>query len=132
MPSKTGKATSYPLRLPLTVRREIEALARSEGISINQLISLAVAEKIVRCQQQTVLDHAADVNSPTRRESNRIQQLETHVTSFRSIVRTGVRATSGKPGCSRNARSIQEVRGLNQVCNEPTLSWASAASSCSD
>jgi hypothetical protein len=82
MPSKTGKATSYPLRLPLTVRREIEALARSEGISINQLISLAVAEKIVRCQQQTVLDHAADVNSPTRRESNRIQQLETHALLF--------------------------------------------------
>ena len=77
MPSKSGKATSYPLRLPLTVRREIEALARSEGISINQLIGLAVAEKIIRCQQQTGLDLAADVNSPTHREPSLIQQLET-------------------------------------------------------
>ena len=58
MASKTCKSSSYPLRLPLTLRREIEALARSEGISINQLISLAVAEKIVRCQQQAVLNPA--------------------------------------------------------------------------
>jgi len=45
MPSNIGKARSYPLRLPLTMRRELTALAKSEGISLNQLISLAVAEK---------------------------------------------------------------------------------------
>ena len=76
MPSKIGKANSYPLRLPVTMRRELTALARSEGISINQLISLAIAEKIVRCQQRVVRDPAADLNSPTLQEPNRSQQLE--------------------------------------------------------
>lgn len=82
MPSNIGKARSYPLRLPLTMRRELTALAKSEGISLNQLISLAVAEKIVRCQLRTVPDHAADLNSPILRELNRYQQLETHPLVF--------------------------------------------------
>jgi hypothetical protein len=84
MPSKIGKASSYPLRLRQTMRRELTALAKREGISINQLISLAVAEKIVRCQQRPVLGHAADVNAPTLHELNRRQQLETHEPVFRA------------------------------------------------
>jgi hypothetical protein len=82
MPSRIGKANSFPLRLPLTVRREIEAIARSEGISINQLICLAVAEKIVRSQQQSVLDNTAHVNSPILHEPNRWEQLEARASRF--------------------------------------------------
>jgi hypothetical protein len=52
MTSKAGKAASFPLRLPVSMRRELNALAKREGISINHFISLAVAEKIVRCQRQ--------------------------------------------------------------------------------
>lgn len=52
MTSKAGKAAAFPLRLPVTMRRELNELAKREGISINHFISLAVAEKIVRCQRQ--------------------------------------------------------------------------------
>ena len=82
MPSKFGKATSYPLRLPLTMRRELTALAKREGISINQLINLAVAEKIIRYQQQTGTDHAVETSSPTHHELPRIQQLEPRAPVF--------------------------------------------------
>ena len=74
MPLKIGKANSFPLRLPVTMRRELKALAETEGISINQLISLAVAEKIVRFQRRPVLDRAADIGSPTIHDPNRLPQ----------------------------------------------------------
>ena len=74
MPLKIGKANSFPLRLPVTMRRELKALAEAEGISINQLISLAVAEKIVRSQRQPVMDYVADIGSPTIDDPNRLPQ----------------------------------------------------------
>ena len=72
MPLKVGKANSFPLRLPVTMRRDLKALAEAEGISINQLISLAVAEKIVRSQPRPVMDYAADAGSPTIQDPNRL------------------------------------------------------------
>jgi hypothetical protein len=39
---------SFPLRLSVTMRRQLESLAKEEGISINQFICLAMAEKITR------------------------------------------------------------------------------------
>ena len=42
----TQNAT-YPLRLPKSVKAAAEALAREEGISMNQFVSTAVAEKLV-------------------------------------------------------------------------------------
>jgi hypothetical protein len=41
-------AKTFPLRLPLTMRHEAGDLAHREGLSLNQFISLAVAEKITR------------------------------------------------------------------------------------
>ena len=82
MPSKIGKANSYPLRLPVTMQRELKALAKDEGISVNQFINLAVAEKIVRCQQRSVPDQAANVNSPTLHEFTRRQHVEADAPSF--------------------------------------------------
>jgi len=82
MPANSRKGSSYPLRLPLTMRRELEALAKREGISINHLISLAVAEKIVRYQQQAIPDHDDARNSPTLHEPNGRQRSETNPLAF--------------------------------------------------
>jgi predicted DNA-binding protein len=40
------KAAHYALRLPLSLKEKVEQLADQDGISINQFISTAVAEKI--------------------------------------------------------------------------------------
>lgn len=40
-----SKAT-YPLKLPLSVKRAAERLAKEDGVSLNQWIAVAVAEKI--------------------------------------------------------------------------------------
>jgi hypothetical protein len=42
------KAASFPLRMPRTMQMQIRDLARKEGISLNQFINIALAEKIVR------------------------------------------------------------------------------------
>ena len=39
-------AATYALRLPRSIKREVERLARQDGTSINQFIATAVAEKI--------------------------------------------------------------------------------------
>jgi hypothetical protein len=38
--------TSYPLKLPHSIKRAAERLARQDGVSLNQWIAAAVAEKI--------------------------------------------------------------------------------------
>jgi len=43
----------FPLRLSPTMRHQANELAHREGISLNQFISLAIAEKISRMEQQT-------------------------------------------------------------------------------
>jgi len=40
------KSTSYALRLPASVKAEVEKIARDEGTSMNQFIATAVAEKL--------------------------------------------------------------------------------------
>ncbi len=48
-PEKKG-TNSFPLRMTATMRSQIEHLAKREGISLNQFISLAVAEKVMRME----------------------------------------------------------------------------------
>lgn len=36
----------YPLRLPRSVKAEVERRAKAEGISVNQFVATAVAEKL--------------------------------------------------------------------------------------
>jgi hypothetical protein len=36
----------YPLRLPLSLKREVERLSRQDGTSMNQFVAMAVAEKV--------------------------------------------------------------------------------------
>ncbi len=40
-----SKAT-YPLKLPLSVKQAAQRLAREDGVSLNQWIAAAVAEKV--------------------------------------------------------------------------------------
>lgn len=37
---------TYPLRLPRSIKAEVERRAREDGISINQFVATAVAEKL--------------------------------------------------------------------------------------
>lgn len=48
MTNGAKKGQCYALRLPPTVRAELENVANREGISINQFIAMAVAEKIIQ------------------------------------------------------------------------------------
>jgi hypothetical protein len=42
----TTRTSSYPLRLPLSIKAEAEKLAAADGTSLNQFVAMAVAEKI--------------------------------------------------------------------------------------
>ena len=41
-----GKMTTYPLRLPASLKTAVAEICREEGTSINQFVSMAVAEKV--------------------------------------------------------------------------------------
>jgi predicted HicB family RNase H-like nuclease len=47
----TKKNNSFPLRLPRTMRKQVDKLADCDGISVNHFISLALAEKISRLER---------------------------------------------------------------------------------
>jgi hypothetical protein len=38
--------STYPLRLPRSVKAEVERRAKQDGISVNQFVATAVAEKL--------------------------------------------------------------------------------------
>ena len=40
------KTSTYPLRLPLSLKRAVEEISRQDGTSINQFVVTAVAEKV--------------------------------------------------------------------------------------
>ncbi len=42
----TPKTSTYPLRLPTSLKLAVEKLSKEEGTSINQFVVLAVAEKL--------------------------------------------------------------------------------------
>ena len=47
----TMKTTdSFPLRLPKSLKHDLEELAKSEDISLNQLINLILANAVGRCK----------------------------------------------------------------------------------
>ncbi len=41
-----SETATYPLRLPRSIKAAVEKLAQSEGISMNQFVATAVAEKL--------------------------------------------------------------------------------------
>ena len=40
------KQSTYPVRLPRSVKAEVERRAKQDGISVNQFVATAVAEKL--------------------------------------------------------------------------------------
>jgi hypothetical protein len=42
----TTKTSTYPLRLPISLKTALEKLSKQDGTSINQFVVTAVAEKI--------------------------------------------------------------------------------------
>jgi len=42
----TTKTSTYPLRLPVSIKSEAEKLAAYEGTSLNQFVASAVGEKV--------------------------------------------------------------------------------------
>lgn len=41
-----AETATYPLRLPRSIKAAVERMARNEGISMNQFVATAVAEKL--------------------------------------------------------------------------------------
>ena len=57
--------TSYPLKLPMSVKTAAQRLAKEDGVSLNQWISVAVAEKIGAVETASVfLRHRAGDAQP--------------------------------------------------------------------
>jgi hypothetical protein len=52
-PDKPHNRSKFLLRLPKSVSDTAKQIAGQEGVSLNQFISLAVAEKIIRLEQST-------------------------------------------------------------------------------
>jgi predicted HicB family RNase H-like nuclease len=53
-PDQTRRPAQIPLRLAKSLKEAASAAATEHGISLNHFISLAVAEKISRYEQQTL------------------------------------------------------------------------------
>ncbi len=51
--------STLSLRLPESLHRQLAELAKSEGISLNQLIATAAAEKLAALATENYLDHRA-------------------------------------------------------------------------
>jgi len=47
-----SQLSTYPLRLPRSVRNGVEQFSKQDGISINQFVSIAVAEKLAMLQAE--------------------------------------------------------------------------------
>jgi hypothetical protein len=47
-----SQLSTYPLRLPRSIRTGVERMSKQDGISIHQFVSIAVAEKLAMMQAQ--------------------------------------------------------------------------------
>src|SRR5277367_2127045 len=57
MSSKKVVMNKFPLRLMPSVRRGAENFSQKEGVSLNQFINIAVAEKLAHLQHEEWLTH---------------------------------------------------------------------------
>ena len=63
--------TSFPLRLPRSMRVQANELARAEGISLNQFIAIAIAEKLARIESSSVPGRFFDTTDGTDRSAQK-------------------------------------------------------------
>lgn len=64
------KLNSFPLRLPLSLRRQADDLADRDGLSLNQFITVAVTEKIARIEEQMRMQ----ANAPSNEKPSSIRR----------------------------------------------------------
>lgn len=67
-----SQLSTYPLRLPRSLRLGVERFSKEDGISINQFVSIAVAEKLAVLQAQAFF--AERKARATRAEFDRLMQ----------------------------------------------------------
>ena len=48
-----SELSTYPLRLPRSIRAGVERVSKRDGVSINQFVSIAVAEKLAMLEAET-------------------------------------------------------------------------------
>ena len=53
-----SEISTYPMRLPRSSKSAVEKLARDEGISMNQFVATAVAEKLAAISAATSIANA--------------------------------------------------------------------------
>ena len=64
-----SETSTYPLRLPKSLKNEVARIAKREGTSINQFIATAVAEKISALEtEQFFVERAKQANLGEFRE----------------------------------------------------------------
>jgi predicted HicB family RNase H-like nuclease len=51
-PAKQPHAKLFPLRLPKSLKAAAQLMAEQNGVSLNYFISLAIAEKVERIEQE--------------------------------------------------------------------------------
>ena len=71
-----AETSTYPLRLPTSLKKEVARLARRDGASVNQFIALAVAEKVSALETETFF-----------KERGRLSDMD----EFKKILRRGKR-----------------------------------------
>jgi len=49
-----SELSTYPLRLPRSIRAGVERVSKRDGISINQFVSIAVAEKLAMLEADSL------------------------------------------------------------------------------
>ncbi|MDX1574610.1 MAG: pilus assembly protein HicB [Kiloniellales bacterium] len=64
----TTRTSTYPLRLPASLKTAVEKLSRQDGTSINQFVVVAVAEKVAA---MTTADFFAERMARADREAFR-------------------------------------------------------------
>ncbi len=63
----TTKVTTFPLRLPVSLKAALEKLAAADGVSVNQFMVAAAAEKLSAMQTAEVfLPSARDAATTTQ------------------------------------------------------------------
>ena len=66
MAEAVKKTQSFPLRMPPTLRSRVEQLAVMEGVSLNQFITLTLAEKLgASVEQEYFADKRRNANFET-------------------------------------------------------------------
>ena len=69
--------SKFPLRLMPSVRRIAEDFSQKEGVSLNQFINVAVAEKLAHLQHEEWLAHRPKFSEPARARALKIMDQPT-------------------------------------------------------